>query len=127
PTVLCFFFNDTATTEIYTLSLHDALPIFCIATAAGMASDFARRRCSWESACARVSPSDSSPNTFCEATSGTQSHEPKCELPLNFPQSFSWLVSGRSRLVSELRACRRKRLWSASQVSGLRRERRSES
>src|SRR2546430_9716247 len=27
--VFCFFFfNDTATTEIYTLSLHDALPIF---------------------------------------------------------------------------------------------------
>src|SRR3989449_9636175 len=26
-TILCFFFNDTATTEIYTLSLHDALPI----------------------------------------------------------------------------------------------------
>src|SRR3712207_7857912 len=25
-----FFFNDTATTEIYTLSLHDALPIFPI-------------------------------------------------------------------------------------------------
>ena len=24
---LFFFFNDTATTEIYTLSLHDALPI----------------------------------------------------------------------------------------------------
>src|SRR5207253_9222415 len=24
---LCFFFTDTATTEIYTLSLHDALPI----------------------------------------------------------------------------------------------------
>src|SRR3712207_8608633 len=28
--ILFFFFNDTATTEIYTLSLHDALPI-CIA------------------------------------------------------------------------------------------------
>src|SRR5947208_16830595 len=28
-----FFFNDTATTEIYTLSLHDALPI-CVATLA---------------------------------------------------------------------------------------------
>src|SRR5438105_13889371 len=29
-TLLClfFFFNDPATTEIYTLSLHDALPIF---------------------------------------------------------------------------------------------------
>src|SRR5256885_7760186 len=28
--LLCFFFffNDTATTEIYTLSLHDALPIY---------------------------------------------------------------------------------------------------
>src|SRR5256885_4624297 len=28
-TSLFFFFNDTATTEIYTLSLHDALPISC--------------------------------------------------------------------------------------------------
>src|SRR5260370_34256103 len=27
---ICFFFNDTATTEIYTLSLHDALPIFIL-------------------------------------------------------------------------------------------------
>src|SRR5258708_14650206 len=27
-----FFFNDTATTEIYTLSLHDALPIFRFVT-----------------------------------------------------------------------------------------------
>src|SRR5258708_39805272 len=26
--ILFFFFNDTATTEIYTLSLHDALPIY---------------------------------------------------------------------------------------------------
>src|SRR2546426_5591190 len=28
PGSLLFFFNDTATTEIYTLSLHDALPIW---------------------------------------------------------------------------------------------------
>src|SRR5258708_36089110 len=27
-TTVSFFFNDTATTEIYTLSLHDALPIY---------------------------------------------------------------------------------------------------
>src|SRR5579862_3315527 len=27
PSSFFFFFNDTATTEIYTLSLHDALPI----------------------------------------------------------------------------------------------------
>src|SRR5687767_15666960 len=31
---LFFFFNDTATTEIYTLSLHDALPIFTATVAA---------------------------------------------------------------------------------------------
>src|SRR2546425_6610645 len=30
-----FFFNDTATTEIYTLSLHDALPISLIETNTG--------------------------------------------------------------------------------------------
>src|SRR5476649_1692342 len=29
---LFFFFNDTATTEIYTLSLHDALPIYATLT-----------------------------------------------------------------------------------------------
>src|SRR5260221_7233064 len=28
PLFFFFFFNDTATTEIYTLSLHDALPIW---------------------------------------------------------------------------------------------------
>src|SRR2546430_17230146 len=36
--ILFFFFNDTATTEIYTLSLHDALPIF----------DFQRQNTSFE-------------------------------------------------------------------------------
>src|SRR5215469_17161247 len=39
-----FFFNDTATTEIYTLSLHDALPILPRAPCAG-----------WPSCC-RTSP-----------------------------------------------------------------------
>src|SRR2546430_5594013 len=35
-----FFFNDTATTEIYTLSLHDALPICIMSTAdAGLSPD----------------------------------------------------------------------------------------
>src|SRR3712207_7933830 len=34
-----FFFNDTATTEIYTLSLHDALPIFQRQPAARPSSD----------------------------------------------------------------------------------------
>ena len=31
-----FFFNDTATTEIYTLSLHDALPIFSLGERRGL-------------------------------------------------------------------------------------------
>src|SRR3712207_7233710 len=47
-----FFFNDTATTEIYTLSLHDALPISsgdggpagCWASATGRAAPTAGRR-----------------------------------------------------------------------------------
>src|SRR2546430_9017458 len=34
--VFFFFFNDTATTEIYTLSLHDALPIYPGLLAAGL-------------------------------------------------------------------------------------------
>src|SRR2546428_3411725 len=33
PISVFFFFNDTATTEIYTLSLHDALPIYDAAQA----------------------------------------------------------------------------------------------
>src|SRR5476649_3104753 len=47
PSVFCllfFFFNDTATTEIYTLSLHDALPI---CRPAGIrSSPSSRSRCS---------------------------------------------------------------------------------
>src|SRR5256885_9585804 len=42
-----FFFNDTATTEIYTLSLHDALPIFPRLERRREADD---RRCRFEGA-----------------------------------------------------------------------------
>src|SRR6266511_6140573 len=43
-----FFFNDTATPEIYTLSLHDALPICAEggAAAAGVGAPVVSRRCS---------------------------------------------------------------------------------
>ena len=34
-----FFFNDTATTEIYTLSLHDALPIWLYSLLHGLTVD----------------------------------------------------------------------------------------
>src|SRR5438034_2794266 len=44
--LLFFFFNDTATTEIYTLSLHDALPISQSSrrSARGSCSSFSRPR-----------------------------------------------------------------------------------
>src|SRR3712207_8463309 len=39
---MCLFFNDTATTEIYTLSLHDALPILAVDDADTTAEDTAK-------------------------------------------------------------------------------------
>src|SRR3712207_7853628 len=36
---ILFFFNDTATTEIYTLSLHDALPIYSFRARGGRGHD----------------------------------------------------------------------------------------
>src|SRR2546425_6575222 len=39
PDAAVFFFNDTATTEIYTLSLHDALPISALGHVAHSAGD----------------------------------------------------------------------------------------
>src|SRR5437762_4739218 len=61
-----FFFNDTATTEIYTLSLHDALPILDGAapqTACGrracvrswMSASSPRRRATWRGVADRKS------------------------------------------------------------------------
>src|SRR5256885_7242672 len=41
---LLFFFNDTATTEIYTLSLHDALPISSVPSQSKMTARTERRR-----------------------------------------------------------------------------------
>src|SRR2546430_13679906 len=46
-----FFFNDTATTEIYTLSLHDALPIFRTGTSLAPCSVPSNRAASSASSC----------------------------------------------------------------------------
>src|SRR5258705_3056917 len=59
---LFFFFNDTATTEIYTLSLHDALPI--LPTIFG-----SRRSVPWRSKTTRLS--SRSPTTFAKCGSRT--------------------------------------------------------
>src|SRR5712672_4711719 len=61
-----FFFNDTATTEIYTLSLHDALPI---------------------SARPRSTPSSSACSTGAAGSSTPRSEEHTSEL-----QSLAYLV-----------------------------------
>src|SRR5258708_32773079 len=47
PSSFLFFFNDTATTEIYTLSLHDALPISISAPAPSPRLSPWRSRCAW--------------------------------------------------------------------------------
>src|SRR5258708_12138096 len=54
PFVFFFFFNDTATTEIYTLSLHDALPI-CQPTSASVAR--------WACSCGRAPPAAPGPRS----------------------------------------------------------------
>src|SRR5256885_16815808 len=66
--VFFFFFNDTATTEIYTLSLHDALPI-CSAPPRWR---WAWRRLRRSSRCPRPRPS-SPPERSEEHTSELQS------------------------------------------------------
>src|SRR3712207_7446771 len=45
------FFNDTATTEIYTLSLHDALPIYPFAPRATLRRGGHARRCGGSRRC----------------------------------------------------------------------------
>src|SRR2546422_5744951 len=63
-----FFFNDTATTEIYTLSLHDALPIWpqvLLDLAREAELDLTRFQAQWESGAARTA-------VLAEATLGRE-------------------------------------------------------
>src|SRR3712207_8059694 len=58
-----FFFNDTATTEIYTLSLHDALPIWtrpCARSAPMARSTLQKVNATAASSCASAPPTSSS-------------------------------------------------------------------
>src|SRR2546429_3965425 len=54
--VVCFFFffNDTATTEIYTLSLHDALPISLICGVAYRSGCYGQWTAKGESRCQKL-------------------------------------------------------------------------
>src|SRR3712207_9251802 len=67
-----FFFNDTATTEIYTLSLHDALPIWALGPAAGAHL----HELSWGRDPRRVVPDEPEKSTGHEETFGTDVDDP---------------------------------------------------
>src|SRR2546426_10653460 len=74
--VLCFFFfNDTATTEIYTLSLHDALPI--------------SSRAAWHTISTTCSRPSLATSTFCEkrcrrtARHRSEEHTSELQSPCN--------------------------------------------
>src|SRR5256885_11153903 len=84
-----FFFNDTATTEIYTLSLHDALPI---------SPDVSATRCSVgrlacgtrtpacrpsRSARACAASSDQVPSSCCTTAMRSEEHTSELQSPCN--------------------------------------------
>src|SRR3712207_7738053 len=77
---LFFFFNDTATTEIYTLSLHDALPI---------SSGSASRNTSWVTGAVSPSPKSRKRNRY---TMGLPSVQPRSEEHTSELQSRQYLV-----------------------------------
>src|SRR5258707_2760836 len=81
-----FFFNDTATTEIYTLSLHDALPISTIYVA-------------WRRFANLNDPDDAPAIFVAKSTDGGRSEEHTSEL-----QSRQYLVC---RLLLEKKKNRR--------------------
>src|SRR5256885_11838616 len=70
-----FFFNDTATTEIYTLSLHDALPI---------SQDSCRRRGRCEARrCRATATCSSSQDGKCRSRGRSEEHTSELQSPCN--------------------------------------------
>src|SRR5687767_16018088 len=80
--IISFYFNDTATTEIYTLSLHDALPILPSAVST-RAPCFSHSR----STIAAVRTSRASRSRFATTRTPARSEEHTSEL-----QSLAYLV-----------------------------------
>src|SRR5258707_7074891 len=80
-----FFFNDTATTEIYTLSLHDALPIS--SSAKSPPTPFSAEPSSPSSSSSATSARSSSSSSATPPLSPTRSEEHTSEL-----QSRQYLV-----------------------------------
>src|SRR5947209_17309078 len=70
-----YFFNATVTTEIYTLSLHDALPISIRTTPATRLRKSGMRSCLWNCTSGRRSDSAMKRNRSEEHTSELQSRQ----------------------------------------------------
>src|SRR5438874_5854834 len=89
-----FFFTDTATTEIYTLSLHDALPILRGPRAGGGRSEPARARHAADPARDQLDRSE-------EHTSELQSRrELVCRLLLEKKKTATPTPSSRARILA---------------------------
>src|SRR5256885_3257598 len=84
-----FFFNDTATTEIYTLSLHDALPICSSSPSPGWSWSGAGAMCR-HGLHRRCSPIRSSPGPGCSCSAAmfgarmrSEEHTSELQSPCN--------------------------------------------
>src|SRR5256885_8534032 len=92
-----FFFNDTATTEIYTLSLHDALPIYALPDPAVQpGSDYRCRRVAADRA-ARLRRVGRGPRVTPDSSDNRD--------PLTFEVQDEVRVSARLELPARARAC----------------------
>src|SRR5689334_24827762 len=85
-----FSFNDTATTKIYTLSLHDALPIF------------ARRRPAQPDAFALMPAARGQKRSFCALGQGERSEEHTSELQSQFHLVCRLLLEKKKKNQSNL-------------------------
>src|SRR3712207_8771784 len=83
---MLFFFNDTATTEIYTLSLHDALPIWMSGKALSWATAF-------NQACVRGGANSGS-------SSGSRPQTTSCFPPVRRAAARKWSDRKSTRLNS---------------------------
>src|SRR5699024_12725401 len=81
PLTLTFFFNDPPTTEIYTLSLHDALPILRVNHKAG-SSEWSRA--SRSSRCSACWCSPVAASRIAMASTASRSEEHTSELQSRF-------------------------------------------
>src|SRR3712207_9121261 len=84
----CFFFNDTATTEIYTLSLHDALPICAVRRVRGLD----RRRARARRAAGAAAAGDLARPAHARRGAGRRPHARRSEEHTSELQSRQYLV-----------------------------------